>query len=88
MTQGQYTAKKYLIIKIFHQTILTTHKRTRKININGYQQRLAKKRFQCLNEALCFLTSSVLVKKFVLSDSSVSTARNPLLRQAPKRQTV
>ncbi len=38
---------------------------------------LAKKRVQCLNEALCFVSSSVLADSFVL--------RNPLLRQAPKR---
>ena len=40
-------------------------------------RRLAKKRVRCLNEVLCFVSSSVLV------DSSV--LRNPLLRQAPKR---
>jgi len=40
-------------------------------------RRLAKKRVQCLNEALCFLSSSVLSDSLVL--------RNPLLRQAPKR---
>ena len=40
-------------------------------------RRLAKKRDQCLNEALCFVSSSVLVDSLVL--------RNPLLRQAPKR---
>jgi len=38
---------------------------------------LAKKRVQCLNEALCFVSSSVLADSLVL--------RNPLLRQAPKR---
>ena len=42
-------------------------------------RRLAKKRVQCLNEALCFVSSSVLVESLVL--------RNPLLRQAPKRYT-
>jgi len=40
-------------------------------------RRLAKKRIQCLIEALCFVSSSVLADSFVL--------RNPLLRQAPKR---
>ena len=40
-------------------------------------RRLAKKRVQWLDEALCFLSSSVLADSFVL--------RNPLLRQAPKR---
>ena len=40
-------------------------------------RRLAKKRVQCLNEALCFVSNSVLADSFVL--------RNPLLRQAPKR---
>lgn len=39
--------------------------------------RLAKKRVQCLNEALCFASSSVLADSLVL--------RNPLLHQAPKR---
>jgi hypothetical protein len=46
----------------------------------GGNRRLAKKRVQCLNEALCFVSSSVLADSFVL--------RNPLLRQAPKRQVV
>jgi len=40
-------------------------------------KRLAKKRVQCLNEALFFVSSSVLADSLVL--------RNPLLRQAPKR---
>jgi len=43
----------------------------------AYNRRLAKKRVQCLNEALCFVSSSVLADSLVL--------RNPLLRQAPKR---
>jgi len=43
-------------------------------------RRLAKKRFQWLNEALYFVSSSVLADSLVL--------RNPLLRQAPKRQVV
>jgi len=38
---------------------------------------LAKKRVQCLNEVLRFVSSSVLADSLVL--------RNPLLRQAPKR---
>ncbi len=38
---------------------------------------LAKKRVQWLNEALCFVSSSLLADSFVL--------RNPLLRQAPNR---
>jgi len=42
-----------------------------------HNRRLAKKRVQCLNEALCFVSSSVLADSLVL--------RNPLLRQAPKR---
>ena len=45
-----------------------------------FNRRLAKKRDQCLIEALCFVSSSVLADSFVL--------RNPLLRQAPKRQAV
>ena len=40
-------------------------------------RRLAKKRVQWLNEALCFVSSSVLADSLVL--------RNPLLRQAPNR---
>jgi hypothetical protein len=44
---------------------------------SAYNRRLAKKRVQCLNEALCFVLS------FVLADSLV--LRNPLLRQAPER---
>jgi len=40
-------------------------------------RRLAKKRVQCVNEALCFVSSSVLADSLEL--------RNPLLRQAPKR---
>ena len=48
--------------------------------ITGANRRLAKKRVQCLNEALCFVSSSVLADSLV--------PRNPLLRQAPKRQAV
>jgi len=44
----------------------------------GYNRRLAKKRFQSLNEALCPEN-----RDLVLADSFV--LRNPLLRQAPKR---
>ncbi len=40
-------------------------------------RRLAKKRVQYLNEALCIVSSSVLADSLVL--------RNPLLRQAPNR---
>jgi len=42
-----------------------------------HNRRLAKKRVQWLNEALFFVSSSVLADSLVL--------RNPLLRQAPKR---
>jgi hypothetical protein len=49
----------------------------RKERITAGNRRLAKKRVQYLNEALCFVSSSVLADSFVL--------RNPLLRQAPKR---
>ena len=42
-----------------------------------HNRRLAKKRVQCLNEVLCFVSSSVLADSLVL--------RNPLLRQAQKR---
>ncbi len=45
--------------------------------ITGGNRRLAKKRVQCLNEALSFVSSSVLADSLVL--------RKPLLRQAPKR---
>ena len=44
--------------------------------ITAANRRLAKKRFQCLNDSLCFVSSSVLADSLVL--------RNPLLRQAPK----
>ena len=43
-------------------------------------RRLAKKRVQCLNKALCFVSSSVVTDSFLLP--------NPLLRQAPNRQAV
>ncbi len=39
--------------------------------------RLAKKRVQCFNEALCAVSSIMLADSFVL--------RAPLVRQAPKR---
>jgi len=45
-----------------------------------HNRRLAKKRVQWLNEASCFVSSSVMIDSLVL--------RNPLLRQAPKRQVV
>ena len=35
-------------------------------NALGANRRLAKKRVQCLNEALCFESSSVLADSFVL----------------------
>jgi len=50
----------------------TTEKKQRTAN-----RRLAKKRVQCLNEVLCFVSSSVLAASLVL--------RNPLLRQALNR---
>jgi hypothetical protein len=50
---------------------------TRKNRSTAGNRRLAKKRVQCLNEALYFVSSSVLADSLVL--------RNPLLRQAPKR---
>ena len=40
-------------------------------------RRLAKKRVQCLNEALYFVSSIMLADSLVL--------RNPLLRRAPNR---
>ena len=42
-----------------------------------HNRRLAKKRVQCLNKTLCFVSSLVLADSLVL--------RNPLLRQAAKR---
>ncbi len=42
-----------------------------------HNRRLAKKRVQCLNEALYFISSLALEDNFVL--------QNSLLRQAPKR---
>jgi len=49
----------------------------RRTGANSTYKKLA---VQWLNEALCFVSSSVLADSLVL--------RNPLLRQAPKRQTV
>jgi len=43
----------------------------------AHNRRLAKKRVQCLNETLRFVSSSVLADSLVL--------RNPLLRQVPNR---
>ena len=48
-----------------------------RIKQRRHNRRLAKKRVQCLNEALCFVSSFVLADSFVL--------RIPLLRQAPNR---
>ncbi len=56
---------------IFRQTLHRLESRA------AGNRRLAKKRVQCLNEVLCFVSSSVLADSFVL--------RNPLLRQAPNR---
>jgi len=47
--------------------------------ITTANRRLAKKRVQCLNEALC----PDNYRDFVLADNLV--LRNPLLRQGPKR---
>jgi hypothetical protein len=49
----------------------------RKTRTTGYNTGFAKKRVQWLNEALCFVSSSVVADSFVL--------RNPLLRKARKR---
>jgi len=56
---------------------MTTDRNIDEQKTTGYNRRLAKKRVQWLNEALCFVSSSVLADSLVL--------RNPLLRQAPKR---
>jgi hypothetical protein len=61
---------KVFMVGLYHKYQMLTEARTA-------NRRLAKKRFQCLNEALCFVSSSVLADSLVL--------RNPLLRQAPKR---
>jgi len=53
---------------------LRTNGQTRTAADNSTYKKLA---VQWLNEALCFVSSSVLADSFVL--------RNPLLRQAPKR---
>ncbi len=37
-------------------------------------RRLAKKRVQCLNEALCFVSSSVLADSFVLRNRQLLVA--------------
>ncbi len=50
---------------------------TLKYRKTGYNRRLAKKRFQWLIEALCFVSSTLLAGSLVL--------RKPLLRQAPNR---
>ena len=49
----------------------------RKVENTSHNRHLAKNRVQCLNEALCLVSNSVLADSFVL--------RNPPLRQAPKR---
>jgi len=50
---------------------------TKRTKARTANRRLAKKRVQGLNEALFFVSSSVLADDLVL--------RNPLLRQAPNR---
>ena len=50
---------------------------TAEIEPRTANRRLAKKRVQRLNEALCFVSSLVLADSLVL--------RNPLLRQAQER---
>jgi len=57
-----------------HITLTSTCDRNKK---RPHNRRLAKKRVQCLNEVLCFVSTSVLADSFVL--------RIPLLRQAPNR---
>jgi hypothetical protein len=39
-------------------------------------RRLAKKRVQCLNEALCFVSSSVLTDSFLLQNRQLLVAAN------------
>jgi len=56
-------------------------------NMNGYtklvdkesrtaNRRLAKKRVQCLNEALCFVSSSVVADSFSLRNRQLLVAAN------------
>jgi len=42
----------------------------------GYNRRLAKKRVQWLNEALCFVSSSVLADNFRLRNRQLLVAAN------------
>jgi hypothetical protein len=59
------------------RTLQTRHDRPLTERRAATNRRLAKKRVMWLNEALCFVSSSVLADSLVL--------RNPLLRQAPNR---
>ena len=63
--------------KILLQTLVLLAYNDRQKHSTSANRRLAKKRVECLNEALCFVSSSLLADSLVL--------RNPLLRQAPKR---
>jgi len=49
---------------------MTTERKT------AYNRRLAKKRVQCLNRALCFVSSSVLADSLVLRNPPERKARN------------
>jgi hypothetical protein len=42
----------------------------------AHNERLAKKRVQCLNEALCFVSSSVLADSLVLRNRQLLVAAN------------
>jgi len=53
---------------------MTTTLRTK--NMPADNRRLAKKRVQWLNEALCFVSSSVLADSFVLRNRQLLVAAN------------
>ena len=55
--------------------LLLTYKLTTDI-MPAENRRLAKKRFQCLIEVLCFLSNSVLADSLVLRDPLFSQATN------------
>jgi len=60
-----------------NRTTKTTDKSADEKEHRSDNRRLAKKRVHCLNEALFFVSSSLLADSLML--------RNPLLRQAPNR---
>jgi hypothetical protein len=75
--QANATTKAWQRVCLSNRTTKTTDKPRDEKEHRSDNRRLAKKRVQCLNEALYFVSSSVLADSLVL--------RNPLLRQAAKR---